>query len=119
MASHVPFFSPDPCEPMAFWLGQDTVSRVTLKLCADPRPFCMALSPSGDWHTRFYIAVLSGSMIFSFSNFVGSDLALTLPDKDLTSNINIRLRLFRGTWSRARPARGPDLATCAGLGHGK
>ena len=44
-----------------------------LKRSAAPRPFCVALSPSGHWHA-FYIAALS---IFSFLDFVSGDLALT------------------------------------------
>ena len=40
-----------------------------------PSAIYMALSPSLYWHSRFCIAVLS--MIFSLSNFVSGDLALT------------------------------------------
>ena len=41
-----------------------------------PRPFCVALSQSVHWHTRFFIAALS--IISFFLDFVSGDLALTL-----------------------------------------
>ena len=58
-----------------------------------------------------YIA--AQSMIFSLSNFLNCNLALT---GFLSLHMNIRLPLFWSTWSWAR---GPDLASCADLARGQ
>ena len=67
-------------KPPLFWStcswarGHDSAT-LALKVFAAPGPFCVALSPSVQWHAGFYIAALS--IIFSFLDFISGDLALT------------------------------------------
>ena len=80
-------------------------------ISAVPLPFCVALSPSVHWHTRFlYCCALYNVFFLGFRQW------RSRTDRVLTLNMNIRLPLFWSTWS---PARGPDSATCAGLAHGR
>ena len=77
---------------------------------AVPQPFCVALSPSVHWDTRFlYCCALNIFLLLGFRQW------RSRADKVLTLDMNIRLPLFWSTWS---PAQGPDSATCAGLAHG-
>ena len=84
---------------------------MVLNPSASPRPFCMELSPSTHWHTRFlYCCSLYNVFFLGFRQWRSST------DRVLTLNMNIRLPLFWSTWS---PALGQDSATCAGLAHGR
>ena len=62
---------------LLYWVGRCHWHEFDFKFCrvlkfsAAPRPFCMALSQSVDWHTSFYIAALS---LFFFLNFISGDL---------------------------------------------
>ena len=73
----------------------------------------MALSPSVTVSALTRALLYCCTLYISF--FLGFRQWRSRVDRVLTLNMNIRLQLFRSTWSKAR---GPDLATCAGLAHG-
>ena len=59
-------------------------------------PFCVALSPSVDWHERFlYCCALYDFVFLEFC------LWRSRADRVLTFNMNIQLPLFWRTWRRA------------------
>ena len=70
---------------------------------AMPWWFCVALSPSVHWHTRFYIAALS--IIF----FVGFLQWRSRADRVVNLNTTISLPLFWRTWTRALAQTRPHL----------
>ena len=74
-----------------------------LKPFATPRPFCVALSPSVHWHSRFYIAALSIIFLFGFRQCRSRD------DRVVNLNMTIRLALFWRTWTRARARTRPHV----------
>ena len=80
-------------------------------LSAAIRPFCMALSQSVHWYTRFYVAAFS-IIFLLFHQWPSRAQA----DRVLTLDMNIRLPLF---WSDRSWARCADSAICAGLAHGR
>ena len=104
VTSHIQFSSINQYKPMAQWSRRVAVSRITWVWNShddEPTswPFCMALSISLHWHTRFYIAALS---IFFF--FLGFCKWWSYTDRILTLNMNIRLPLYgalgEGPWAR-------------------
>ena len=72
-------------------------------------PFCVALSPSVDWHERFlYCCTLYNFVFLEFCQWRSPS------DRVLTFNVNIQLPLFGRTWRRATAQ---DSVTCAGLAY--
>ena len=92
--------------------------RVLELSAAAPWSFCVALSQSVLTRELLYCSAMTPvSIIFSLLNFVTGYLRLALTGfKLLTLNTSIQLPLFWSTWGRARC---PDLAICAGIGHGQ
>ena len=85
------------------WHGFD--SGWILKPSAAPRPFCVALSPSVHWHTRFlYHCCALYNLVF-----IGNRQWRSRADRVVNLNTTIPLALFWRTWNLALARTRPNV----------